>query len=453
PSSGVDILSYRWNNLTIQPGQTIILMHFALQNAVQASAVASAQRLVQLPPEALAGLASNEILAIQNFAVPADGSSPVPPLTPPALGTVSGKALAVDGLTALSNVTVKFQSGNLIFGKTASSSSDANGAFTLNSVPIDTFSLQGTINSSQFIINSPSAFGSFAPNQTTASQNIVFSNTGLVHGTVTRNALPITSAVVEAITSPSVGFFSVGSTNLASDGTYVIPVLLPGSYRMLADDPVPQGDLFGSTNITVVAGQITPADIAIQPTGTVTGLVVTASGAPASGLTVSFTGTENVVTGTTFSVNRSVVTDASGHYTFNDVPTGTFTLTVREPNSGVASTASVIVAANQTTTAPILTLTGLGTIQVQLNFANGSPAANAEIDVLNSSRFLGAFSTDATGKLTVPDIPVGTFTLHAFNPNNRNLTSDSTVTIVHNGDVIPITMTLQPTGVITGRVS
>jgi len=108
PPSGSDLLSYRWNNLTIQPGQTVILMHFAVQHSTQPAATASAERLVQLPPEALVGLSSDEIANIQNFAVPADGTSPLDVLNPPQLGSVNGTVLAGDGTTAIANANVTY---------------------------------------------------------------------------------------------------------------------------------------------------------------------------------------------------------------------------------------------------------------------------------------------------------------------------------------------------------
>src|SRR5204863_7625590 len=74
--SGSDSLIYRWNSITVPPGQTVILMHFVVQNPNQTGATAAVQRLVQLPPEAIAGLSADERVQILTFNVPADGSSP-----------------------------------------------------------------------------------------------------------------------------------------------------------------------------------------------------------------------------------------------------------------------------------------------------------------------------------------------------------------------------------------
>ncbi|MGH7885564.1 MAG: carboxypeptidase regulatory-like domain-containing protein, partial [Thermodesulfobacteriota bacterium] len=52
---------FSWDNLTIPAGETVILMHFVVQQSNRNSAQASAERLLQIPPEALEGLDSTEL--------------------------------------------------------------------------------------------------------------------------------------------------------------------------------------------------------------------------------------------------------------------------------------------------------------------------------------------------------------------------------------------------------
>jgi hypothetical protein len=449
PPSGSDLLSYRWNNLTIQPGQTVILMHFAVQHSTQPAATASAERLVQLPPEALVGLSSDEITNIQNFAVPADGTSPLDVLNPPQLGSVNGTVLAGDGITAIANANVTFLNGNLIYGRNTITTSDVNGNFVLNGVPVDSFSLQATFTPFQSF-QSPVVFGSFGPNTTTATQNITFSNTGLIRGTVRRNAFPINAGFVQLFNSQG-SFF--GTYGIAADGSYIVPVASPGNYFVRASDPVPQGgtELFGIAGATVTSGQSTTADIAIQPSGAVTGTVFTGSGVPAAGVQLNLNGFEQIgIFG--IGIGRSAFTDASGHYTFFDVPVGNFTVAAFEPNTGVATSTQVGVLQDQTSTAN-LTLIGLGTVQVTVNFASGVPAANSQVEIFSNSFFRFAGNTDATGRLIIPNVPVGNFTVRAFNPNNGNLFTDTPGTLATAGQTVPITVTLTGTGVVTGRVT
>ena len=95
-------ITYGWN-VVIEPGQTVSLMHFGAKMHSQASAVGAAERLVQLPPEAIQGLSPVEIATIRNFAVPVDGVSALDPL-PAITGTVSGKAFEYDGTTPVPRV-------------------------------------------------------------------------------------------------------------------------------------------------------------------------------------------------------------------------------------------------------------------------------------------------------------------------------------------------------------
>jgi hypothetical protein len=61
---------YRWNGLTLQPGQRLILMHFAVQESDPTAAQAAINRLEQLPPDALAGLTADDKAVVVNFRVP-----------------------------------------------------------------------------------------------------------------------------------------------------------------------------------------------------------------------------------------------------------------------------------------------------------------------------------------------------------------------------------------------
>jgi len=44
---GFDDLEYFWNNVTVAPGQTVVIMHFAVQETNRANAISGAQKLVE----------------------------------------------------------------------------------------------------------------------------------------------------------------------------------------------------------------------------------------------------------------------------------------------------------------------------------------------------------------------------------------------------------------------
>jgi len=68
-----DNIFYRWDSLTIQPGQTVILMHFAVQRdpADLTGTKAQAASLSNLTdPNALTGMTASEKAAVLNFNIP-----------------------------------------------------------------------------------------------------------------------------------------------------------------------------------------------------------------------------------------------------------------------------------------------------------------------------------------------------------------------------------------------
>ncbi|MEO1088889.1 MAG: hypothetical protein AAFY88_32070, partial [Acidobacteriota bacterium] len=85
-------------SLTILPGETVTLMHFTVQQTSVSAALAAAERLSELPPEALVGLGAAELSTLVNFDPPAGGVSALEAL--PALdGEVTGQVFEGDGVS------------------------------------------------------------------------------------------------------------------------------------------------------------------------------------------------------------------------------------------------------------------------------------------------------------------------------------------------------------------
>jgi Ca2+-binding RTX toxin-like protein len=83
-SLSFDNLNFQYN-LTLAPGETQIIMHFAAQNPDQATALAKAPQLDELGLDALEGLSEEELQQIVNFAI-------TPP--PEVIGTEDGDVLS-----------------------------------------------------------------------------------------------------------------------------------------------------------------------------------------------------------------------------------------------------------------------------------------------------------------------------------------------------------------------
>ena len=204
-------------------------MHFGAQQVSRASAAASADRLNQLSPEALAGLSPDEITEIRNFAVPSTGVSALAPL-PALTGNVTGRVLAGDGTTTIPNATVRFHSNNLFYARTLQATSAADGTYNFAStfdnsgnsfaIPLDAFTVQAIHPFTG--IQSPLAGGAFSAGQTSTIQDVTFTNTGVVRGFVRRHT-------GVAVNNGSVELFggSFNFTPINPDGSYVMTGVPP----------------------------------------------------------------------------------------------------------------------------------------------------------------------------------------------------------------------------------
>src|SRR5262249_29151366 len=135
---------------------------------------------------------------------------------------------------------------------------------------------------------------------------------------------------------------------------------------------------------------------------------------------------------------RDLITDSNGHFTFLDIPAGLFTLRAFEPVTGAPTSVQVSVVQDQTTTQN-LTLIGLGTVQVQVNLASGPAAANSQVDIFLPSRGFFQFAgfTDANGRVTIANVPVGTFAVRAHHPSNSGVFIDVNGAVAADGQVVP----------------
>ena len=135
-SQGIDGLLTVDYDVVVPPGGRAILMHFVSQESFRDSGIAAAERLRQLPPEALVGLGLDELGAIINFDVPDGGVSELDPL--PALdGQIFGQLLAHDGITGVGgrtgagSLSAKFRSHQVLYNRIRTMNGEEDGRFSL----------------------------------------------------------------------------------------------------------------------------------------------------------------------------------------------------------------------------------------------------------------------------------------------------------------------------------
>jgi hypothetical protein len=445
---------YQWSNVTVQPGGSVAFLHFGVQQSSRSSAQASAARLVQLPPEALAGIAPQDLSVIRNFAVPANGTSALAPL--PALnGTVSGYLYSGDGTTPIPNQTITLQSGNAYFNRQQTSYTDPTGAFSFTSslnsaqssmvLPVDSFTLALT-NPPTSLAN-VSAAGSFPAGQNSATQDLILTGTGTITGTVTYfNGGDVSNGSVGVAESGN-PYYSP-NTRTSASGVYTLGGIPAGSNVVNASVQTGvSSSISGSAPVTVIAGQPVTANVVLQGTGGIQGTVTTSTGAPIYNAELYlFLGSSYVFD----------YTDSGGNYSFSNLPVGTYTVTVYTGTNLNPSPAQVAVVAGQNTVQNFMDPAS-GNLQVSVTYSTGGPAPDAFVRIVGSpsGTFYGAGDTDSSGNLTVNGIPLGGFTVQAYYPGNSQLTSTASGTLVTNGATVPFTIALPPApGVasVTGQV-
>ena len=373
-------LQVSWQPLTVPPGETLALLHFAVQGIGRDGAEAAAERLVQLPPEALSGLSEAELAAIANFAMPADGSSPLAAL-PPLTGEITGQVLASDGLTpAPAGTPVDIVSDLPIFARGYQTTTDASGMFRFSSnlfsgtpsigIPAAGFTLNSRVSRGASVAAPPAA-GSFAAGSSSTVRNVLFSNSGILSGSVhSSGGLPLAGVSLRIASGP----YNASATT-PGDGGFRFAFLPPGNYAITAEKGSSQGTSAVATEVAAVsAGSQTEKQLLFPVLATVTGTLRSADGAPVGGVTLQLSAA---------GFQRSAGTDTSGSATFFEVPPGSYTASASDPGTGLG--ASLPVTVSDSAAAFTLSFPSSGRLTGSVFFADGVvPAGGALVEVFDA---------------------------------------------------------------------
>ena len=443
-NSEIGQVESEFDNVTIPSGGSVAFLNFVTQQTSRAGALAAAQRIVQLPTETLTGISSTELSEILNFAATATSTAQDLPVLN---ANIEGQVLASDNVTPIPGAAITYQSSLPFYGRVWSTSSDNAGNFAFHPVlgangnniviPSAPYTLQAT--EQPTLVQSPQVTGTFTSDAPLLSlQNIVFSDTGIIAGTVTRQEGEVVSS--GQITLNGSGFNGNLNTTIAPDGSYAYYAVPPGIYTIIATLPNPQGTgLTGNTSANVSANQTALANIVIPSTGAVTGVVTRPDGTPAVSLTVTIQAA---------SFSRQTLTDTGGHFNFTDLPTSTFTLATFDPLTNTAATASVTIIADQTITQNLPLVSG-GTVTGKAT-ENGSVVAGAQITLTANN---GTFSatTNSLGIYTITQVAPGNLTVQGIDSSNNDR-GQSTGTLGFSGQSLEVDVQLVPSGSVSGTV-
>lgn len=453
-------LEYRWNGITIAPGATVEIMHFAVQESLTGQAMNAVQRLVQEPPEIFAGLTANDAADILNFAVPSSLTSTLPALTLPAAGSVSGHVYGADGKSVVPLAGLMFQGSDPIYGSGLVVTADTSGAYSMSAVPVGSFTMTAQEPLGRFI--SPAENGSFASGATSTTQDVIFSNAALVNGTINvPNETTFTGATVTLLQNN--GENDVWQDNIGTSTSFTLPVVPPGSFAQPADTfsidldaraPGNNSVSFNSSQaVDPKAGDIVNLTFNLPDTGSLSGNFKNASGAAIPNVFVY------IAPAGQSGYAGDAQTDANGNFQFAELAVGNYTLTGTDPVSGLVATASLTITAGAATVQNLQIANG-ATVNLTVTLNGGGVAANSLITISRSSdngNYVTAGVTDSSGTLQIQSVPVGAFTVVAYYPGTPIATgsvqASGTGTVASNGQTISLAIALPAVSTLIGVVS
>jgi hypothetical protein len=249
-AQGTVIPNRRYGIVTLQPGEKMAVLHFVTHHDSDESGVAVAERLVQLPPEALEGLTAEERAIIRNFDVPADGTSTLAPFP-----LFTGRALDADLVTPVAGVPVTVTTPNPFLQEGRTVTTDAAGVFAVRYPAGPTYTLNATdpVSGLRISVTRPVPDGA-----TEIQGDIILSTAGSLVGTVRTAGTAVTTGTVR-LREMRTGI--VRHADIAADGSYTFGGLMVGLYEVQATSA---GRTSGTLRVTVEPGQPTTFDLELS---------------------------------------------------------------------------------------------------------------------------------------------------------------------------------------------
>ncbi|MDQ3919180.1 MAG: carboxypeptidase-like regulatory domain-containing protein, partial [Acidobacteriota bacterium] len=350
-----------WSALTIAPGGQVGLMHFLSEELDFRSCQTAAERLSTVPPEALAALSQEELSAVVNWNLPANGQSSVEPLPVVRPRTVRGLCLSGDGQTPVPNCTITLTTQNALFPRLYMSSTGSDGAYRFENaqLPDGPYRLSAYRYMSD-LYNALDFTGDAAADALEIVKDIVFEGTGVIRGVLTAQD-----------GTPWVGAPVAGAGNATADGegAFVLAGVPPGLYLITAG--YQYGGVVADEFVPVSADQVSTVNLVAPRGGQVRVGVTTPLGAAAPNTGVRLLRLEGPT-----GLYQS--TDFNGQAVFNDVPAGRFALITEQSETGQL-TRSVVEIEEGGSSSFNLVLAGTGTVKGVAKSAGGTPLAGAQV--------------------------------------------------------------------------
>jgi len=365
-----------------------------------------------------------------------DGQTVEAPITLVGLGTVTGSVFPNDGSEALGGIDVTLSPSGR-FSDRLVTRTDAGGVYELPGVPLGPY----TVRAEDFQTGlAGSATGALARDGEIATSDVFLQASGAISGIVYVPGIeldaqgqpvrPDGTPFPDAPGAPGVqvqilgGGRPVETVQTDDAGRFSSSGNLPtGDYQLTARVPLADDGATGSARIRF-EGEIAFAPLVLRGLGTVSGVVLDSLGeAPVEGASVTFASESPFTRGA-----RSRVTDAGGRFSFEGVPVGAFSLSVRTnlqvPPLGAAVDGTLeghtdVVAFADDDAHPerdAIRLQPAGVISGRVILADGDTPAEGAVALLVGGGVRLSRVADASGSFGFEGIPLGGYALSIREP-------------------------------------
>ena len=355
---------------------------------------------------------------------------------------------------------------------------NSSGVYTTPGLPAGSYTVK--VSAAGYAPFTQSGTVSVSIGSTTSGINAALAPDGAISGTVTDAGGQTNLASVSVTAYDSSGSYAT-STSTASDGSYTLKNLVPGTYELKftpssGQNYLPQyyhgeNTLASADPVTVTSGQTTTGiGAALATGGQVTGKVTDS----ATGQPIQYAYAE--LLNTSGGYVSEVSTAADGSFTLTALPTGTYTLyywasghldQYYDNESSLSSADQISVTAGSTTSGINAALVPYGAIAGTVTDAStGHALQYVEVEAYNSSgQVVAAASTSSSGDYTLSNLPPATYALYFYDYNSATgyvaqyynnqstLAAANGVTVNPGATTNAINAALVPEGAITGTVT
>ena len=326
-------------------------------------------------------------------------------------GTVQDQATSLP----LANATVQVLQSTTVVG-TALTAGD--GTFSINGLAPGSYIL--SVNMPNYQIYTVSVV--IAAGQTTVTGINLSSNPGSVSGSITDSSsgLGVSGALVEVLQNTT----SIASQQTDSNGMYTINNVPPGSYILRISNATYQTTLVA---FMVQANTTTTVNVALssQP-GSIVGVVTDSNTQSPIGNALVNVLDSGLLIATT-------ATDASGHYTVDNLAPDSYQVNVTVDSYQAAVQGATVIAGSSTELDFSLS-TLVGGVTGVVQDTSSLPIAGASVSIFQGTTLITTTLTDASGLYTLANLSSGSYTLvitatnYQSNTQTVNIQANTTLT-------------------------